>query len=252
MTAIVALQAVAATLYLLTMAVVGCRLLFLARRSRALPELFLGLSMILGGVIGALLEAGGLAAIRDFSPEVVGRLLLGGKLFGIAGLLFTGLFLWRVFRPGERWAGLLVAALVACSVSAFCGFAWHGTFSTAEIPTLWLGVEFVGRIGSPCWLVFEASRYHGLMRRRLQLGLADPVVTNRFLLWTLAGGFSLGILLTSIPPAFLDPIRHEALLITDLLVFTACGVASSVCYALAFFPPAAYRRRLHRLAEARS
>ena len=251
MSAIEALQAAAASLYMLTVTVIGCRLLLLARRSRALPELFLGASLILGGVIGAALEAGGLAAVRDCSPQLVGRLLFAGKLFGIVGLLFSVLFLWRVFRPRERWAGLLVGALVACSLTALCGFAWHGTFATAEIPTLWFGVEFVGRIGSPCWLVFEASRYHGLMRRRLRLGLADPVVTNRFLLWALAGGFSAILLVTSVPPVFLDPIRHEALLITDLLIFSVCGVASSICYALAFFPPPAYRRRLHRLTEAR-
>jgi hypothetical protein len=251
MSGIEALQAVAASMYLLTMAVVGCRLLFLAHRSRALPELLLGVSLILGGVIGALLEAGGLAAIRDHSAQMVGRLLLAGKLFGVAGLLFTGLFTWRVFRPGERWAGLVVAALVACSLTALCGFAWHGTFSTAEIPSLWFGVEFVGRLGAPCWMALEAIRYYGLMRRRLRLGLADPVVTNRFLLWALAAGFSIVLLLTSAPPVFLDPIRQEALLISDLLIFSVCGVASSICYWLAFFPPAAYRHRLHRHAEAR-
>jgi hypothetical protein len=252
MSGIEALQAVAASLYLLTMTVVGCRLLFLARRSRALPELILGGSLIMGGVIGALLEAGGLAGIRDLPAQLVGRLLLSGKLFGLVGLLLTGLFTWRVFRPGERWAGLVVGALVACSFSGLCGFAWHGTFSTEEIPTLWFVVELTGRVGAPCWMVLEASRYHGLMRRRLRLGLADPVVTNRFLLWALAAGFSIVLLLTSAVPVFLDPILHEAFLVASLLTFSVCGVVSSVCYGLAFFPPAAYRRRLHRRAEARS
>ena len=36
------------------------------------------------------------------------------------------------------------------------------------------------------WGGFEALRYFFLLRRRQALGLADPVVTNRFLLWAIA------------------------------------------------------------------
>jgi hypothetical protein len=88
------------------------------------------------------------------------------------------------------------------------------------------------------------------MSRRLRLGLADPVVTNRFLLWTLAGVCAIGMFLTSIPPIFLDPQRDVLVLVLDLLAFSACGAGVSVLYFLTFFPPAAYRRRLREIAEA--
>ena len=38
------------------------------------------------------------------------------------------------------------------------------------------------------WGAVESLRYYALMRRRLRLGLADPLVTNRFLLWGLGIG----------------------------------------------------------------
>jgi hypothetical protein len=144
-----------------------------------------------------------------------------------------------------------VAALLVCELVAFWGFAMHGTFASGELPPLWFCVELAGRVGISCWLVLEAYRYHGLMKRRLALGLADPVVANRFLLWFLAGISSIAVLFTSVAPIFLDPVRHETLLMTGLLLFGAAGTITSALYWLTFFPPAAYQRRLQRAAEAR-
>jgi hypothetical protein len=126
----------------------------------------------------------------------------------------------------------------------------NGAFAGAAIPILWFCVDLAGRVGASCWLVLEGARYYGLMRLRRRLGLADPVVTNRFLLWTLAGVFSIVMILTSVPPVFLDPDLNSDLLVLDLLAFSAGGVGVSVLYLLTFFPPVAYRRRLQRAVEA--
>ena len=82
-----------------------------------------------------------------------------------------------------------------------------------------------------------------MMKRRLRLGLADPLVTNRFLLWTLAGFASITLLLTAVPPVLLDAQRYEFLLFVDLLVFSVAGVTVSALYFLTFIPPETYRRR---------
>jgi hypothetical protein len=245
-------QAVAGSLYLLTVTVVGCRLLFLAYRSRALPELLLGASLVLGGTLGGPMEAAGLSAGLEFGPQLAGRLLLIGMLFGMTGFLCQGLFIWRVFRPGERWAGTLVGVLLVCLLAAMCGFATRGAFTTAEIPIPWFCLALAGRVCTSCWLAFEGFHYYGLMKRRLSLGLADPVVTNRFLLWAVAGVSGVVLLLTAVPPVFLDPLKHKPLLILDLFIFSAAGMISSVLYWLTFFPTAAYRRRLCRAAEGSS
>jgi len=250
MDAVVAIQAMAGGLFLLTATVVGCRLLLLAHRSRALPELLLGVGLLVGGAVGGPLEAAGLSTKGEFGPEVAGRLLLIGKLFGAVALACHLLFIWRVFRPREWWGAGLAGALLSCSLAGLCGFAVNGAFASAEISIRWFCVDLVGRVGASCWLVLEGVRYYGLMRRRLRLGLADPVVTNRFLLWSLAGVFSITMFLTSIPPVFLEPDRNMLVLALDGLAFSASGLGVSVLYFLTFFPPVAYRRRLLKAAEA--
>ena len=250
MNAVIAVQAVAGGLYLLVVTVVGCRLLLLARRSRALPELLLGLGLLLGGTLGGPLEAAGLSSKAELGPELAGRLLLIGKLFGVVVLACHLAFIWRVFRPQERWGAGLAGALLACSLTGFWGFAMNGAFTSAEIPVLWFFVDLTARVGASIWLIFEGYHYYRLMNRRLRLGLADPVVTNRFLLWTLAGVCVTAMFLTAVPPIFLDPVRDAQFLVLDLLAFSAAGVGVSVLYSLTFFPPAAYRRRLQEAAEA--
>jgi hypothetical protein len=249
MEAVVAIQAVTGGTYLLCVTVVGFRLLHLAQRSRAVPELLLGLALVLGGTFGGPLEAVSISAKREIGPALAGRMLLAGKIFGFATLACHATFIWRVFRPREGWAPALVAALLAFPLAALWGFASNGAFAGAEIPLLWFWVDLFGRLGASCWLIFEGAHYYALMKRRLRVGLADPVVTNRFILWTLAGVFSIVLLLTAVPPMFLDTDQDILLLVLDQFAFSAAGMAVSALYFLIFLPPAAYRRRLRRAAE---
>ncbi len=244
MDAITILQFPAGALYLFAVGVVGCRLLMLARRTRQVPERLLGLSLLLGGTLGGPLEGAALAGREDFAPAIVGGMLVTGKLFTMVAVALQCIFVWRVFRPSEAWAPWLFALIIALPIAAFGGSLAGGMASSGEIPFLWFWVEQIGRVGASCWLVADGARYHGMMRRRLALGLADPLVTNRFLLWTLAGVAAIVFMLTAVPPMFLDPHRHELLLIVDLFVFSVAGVAVSVLYLLAFLPPMAYRRFL--------
>jgi hypothetical protein len=237
---------------MLTVGVVGCRLLYLARRGGERPELYLGLSLVLGGVFGAMLEGAGLAMATEGSPQIAGKLLLIGKLFGLGGVTFSGLFIWRVFRPEARWAPLLFCGVLSVSVLSMGGMALHGSYATAVLPRSWVLVEFVGRSVMPIWLVVEASLYYRAMKRRMRLGLADPIVTNRFALWAGAGVGGLVVLSTSLPPTFLDPVEHEIWLNLDLLFFSLAGFAASGFYWLTFFPPVRYREWLTKRAPAAS
>ncbi|MCP3982920.1 MAG: hypothetical protein GY723_00940 [bacterium] len=236
-------QAASASFYVLTITVVGVRLLVLARRNRQLPELYLGLSLILGGTLGASLEAGAMVAVKDLDPERVGLMLAFGKFLGILALAMQGLFIWKVFRCDSRWAPGLLACYVGLACAAFAGFYLGGTFTTGQIPMGWFWLELLGRTAGSVWLICEASRYYGLMSRRVGLGLADPVVSNRFLLWAIAGGLGVLMMLTAAPPA-LYPGSTSLWMAYDLVVFSLCGVGFSIVYALAFFPLASYQRWL--------
>lgn len=242
------LPAIGGMLYVTTLTVVGVRLLVLAARNRARPELYLGGALLIG-TVAASIEGGGLALEPEVGPAVAGTMLMVGKLCGlVAGVLHLS-FVRQVFRPAERWAGWLVVGLLSLSAAAFLGFASHGTFSTAEIPSRLFALEFIGRTGGSCWMAAEAVRYHGMMKRRLALGMADPIVTDRFRLWAGAALSSVVMLMASVPPVFLPP-TEVLLLSLDAALLGLAGLAASAFYSLAFFPPATYRRRLMTAAPA--
>ncbi len=95
------------------------------------------------------------------------------------------------------------------------------------------------------WAGVESIRYFGLLRKRLALGLADPIVADRFRLWGLAIlsadaitvfgiGFNLmGQTITSSP--------------IGAVLVGGFGLATGACLWLAFIPPQAYLERIARL-----
>ena len=166
-------------------------------------------------------------------------------------------FAWKVFRPGEAWAKRLVIALCAALWAALLAStrsleASHG----AALPS----IAFNG-LGAATlvWSFAECIRYYRMMRRRQALGMGDPVVANRFLLWSLWTGaigvqatlmFALRIAILSsgaseLLAAGADPggpwiaLIHAA---KGMLAIVAPVAVVSVW--LSFSPPAAYRRWL--------
>jgi hypothetical protein len=242
------MQSVTGTIYLLTITAVGIRLLALARRSRVLPELMLGISLLVGGTFGATLEASGLALATKIEPQMVGTLLLAGKSCGLVALGCQGVFLWKVFRPDATWAPALIGVCLALSITAIVGFAQSGTFTTGHVPMLWFWLELVARTAGSVWLVCESIHYYRLMKKRITLGLADPVVGNRFLLWAIAGVCGISMMLTAVPPV-LYPTTTHWLMVWDIALFSSCGIGFCIAYSLVFFPPAFYLRRISGSAE---
>ena len=90
-------------------------------------------------------------------------------------------FARTVFRPEERWA-LVLAVLLGVTISGVYSFPHLFGEPTPAIRILWS----VSRSAALLWAFFECARYYGLMRRRVALGLAEPVVANRFLFWSLS------------------------------------------------------------------
>ena len=149
---------------------------------------------------------------------------------------------WRAARRGPPMRSGASDRRSRDGPAGFLGHASSDAFRTALIDMRWFWLELAGRLASPSWLGIEAFLYWNAMRRRARIGLADPVVANRFLLWTVASATGLLCLLTSVPPHYLP--AHHWLLELDLFVFSAAGIATAAAYWLAFFPPGRYRRWL--------
>jgi hypothetical protein len=169
-----------------------------------------------------------------------------------AAIIGLSLFTWRVFRPGSHGARAFVAGVAVVS-GVFTLWLIATTDSEQEVSALALAVNATRAI-PVLWAFAECARYARLMRRRVALGLADPVVANRFVLWSVwtgALGFAAILLFAVRSRAFwlqlhgVDPrvVMPAAIPITGALAGIAV-VSASVAVWLAFFPPESYRRWL--------
>jgi hypothetical protein len=230
---------------------VGVRLLLIHRRSRQLPELLLALALLTIIVCAPLLAVSGLGrgvvgAIR-FAP-----LVLGLALFWLY-TLFTGAFTWRAFRPAASWGGLLVAALCAAHLAAMLG-ALRGLAAAPEsMPSIdaawgWFVAVRVPPILALAWTGGEAFRQWRMARRRVALGIGDPVVCNRFALWCAVGSFSTAnnLVSTLLQAQGIGPVAHPV----GAAVIALSGLGSSALLWLVFMPPARYQAWVIRRASA--
>jgi hypothetical protein len=128
----------------------------------------------------------------------------------------------------------------------YVGNAVTGGFSRLQVQGFWYWVGFAVIGSYPMWAAFEAFRYHALMRKRRAIGLADPVVVNRFLLWGVASLFSVAAIWTISLPAILGlPLEEQQRIAPVSMSVTAVwGIGAISAYWLTFFPPAWYRARL--------
>jgi len=236
--------ALTATLvYALLTGAVALRLLALASRTRELPELLLGVAYLLGGVLGfATLVVG--TAFQDSAP-LLSRVLGGvGLFFFSTGHLSVALMCWRVFAPdNRRLAALfwLLAAVLAADFARNIGLE-GSPFPPSASP--WYYPGMLGRTATTVWWVIAALSYHGRLRRRLALGLADAPAANRVLLWGLAGVATLAGSLVITVGTVTGPfdLPHHDSDARDVLVMVAVTLISlgAVASWLAFLPPRRY------------
>jgi len=229
---------------------VGIRLLLLWQRTRELPELLIGIGVLGIGplgfgclMIGPLLEP---------SWPWLARALVGLGLFAAgAGVVAKYVFNWRVYHPDNAKLKLLAWVAGLILAGTLIHSAWASGFTDASA----VGARYILRqslqVGCLLWGSVEALRYWVMMRKRVRLGLADPVVANRFLMWGIgAGAAGWGSFVGSAAQAITGVPSLE---IPWVAVSSSLhGLVAAVALSLAFLPPAAYRRFIAARAEIRT
>lgn len=88
------------------------------------------------------------------------------------------------------------------------------------------------------WAAAESFHYYGALRRQQSIGLADSVITNRFLLWGIASATCSGLMVVIMACVVLDmTIMRESL---PLVAIAAAGCIMSATWYLTFFAPESY------------
>lgn len=243
----VIVAALAGIVSVLTSWIVGGRLLLLARSTRRMPELFIGLALVLtGGLWNPLVSVGRQAVALPDGARA--GLVAAGALAGMAGMTCLAVFNWRVFRPGDGWAAALATGIGITLLLAFAAqtaMAGWADFAHHERGPWLLGTWF--GVAIYVWSNLEAWRQERMLARRLALGLADPVVADRVRLWALAMAAAL-IASTTLAVCQALGIAVGGTPV-GLGITALVALAASACLWLAFLPPASYVARIRAAAQ---
>jgi hypothetical protein len=223
---------------------VGLKLLSIAAGSGKFPEFAIGVGLF----VYAAVSQTSLLVTQALGEEASLALRMGLTVLRIVAffvtLLALSLFTWKVFGAESRWrqaltAGIAVSALISAGLSIWT--SWLQL--TADVP-----LPLVGKLGlTPLyvltfgWMSLESLRYYALMRKRQALGLADPVVTNRFLVWGAGEGIASLVVLV----LFVVVLARGQMSVDDPVVsgcVTLAGLVNALVWWLTFAPPAAYLR----------
>jgi len=223
---------------------IGVRLLLLGRRTRGVPELAIGLGFVIGCVVGYVPET--IVLSSDFvSPEREAAVLavtqVAIRLAAISVLVFTR----SVFRPREAWAKGFAAMLVVALAMSWFAFPYTRIYAESSRDLFWYDFFAVARSLALAWGAAESLSYYAKSRRRMRLGLAEALVTNRFLLWGI-GLASLTLLMASTLLASLagvDPTVSGWVLLESF-----AGLVGASTLWLTFFPTKAYKAFVERRA----
>ncbi len=220
---------------------VGVRLLAQWGRTRQMPELLLGIGVLCIGPIGFGLIM--LAAAAGASDPNAPSLLAGLSAIAVGGgAAAKAIFNWKIYHPRSR----LVAAIALGSIAGLVISIIGDARSTGFAPSAWMQPGWILarqglQIAILLWGSAEALRWWLRMRRRLRLGIADPIVANRFLLWAIGAGMAgSGSLIGMVVGLAYGQPMNELPLLT--LVLSMIGLVSAISLWLAFATPAWWKR----------
>ena len=230
---------------------VGGVLYVRGRRSGEWTQWLLGLHLILSMGIGYLLTCFGTVAVEynvGLPTAVVFAVLSVGYAASSSGLTIALHFTRRVFRPGR---GLPFAYAAASGAAIWMGWLCYvvsGDVAQGRFEGTWFWLMTGGMLACNVWVAFEPVSYYAQLRRRVRLGLCEPIVADRVMLWGV-GSVARAILVLAGPLSsrYMHAVAgSEAERLSTgamvLVMSSLLGLVTAGPYWLAFQPPRAYLR----------
>lgn len=181
-------------------------------------------------------------------------------MIGVFGLVhFTRI----TFRPKAGWAKSLVVLLYGSMLVGVIGLGVSEGFELRVVNGPFYWVIYIARNAILGWMCLESLRCYRMSRRRLRLGLSSPIISNRFLLWTIWAALQIGLgaadpiarvvyFMSTGSTTEWIPALGRPIILVMISTSTLGLVVSSTALLLTFMPTAAYRRWIERHSTAKS
>lgn len=221
---------VAGTFYL----VASYRLLRLGLRTGERPELLLGLYFGCAGQWYVLYNAPHFLGLESLPPLVE----QGVEWAYVIGVVPYLLFIRATFRAESGWAMAVVAASTLLLFAGAAASSLSGGFSNVMSDPAYL-IEWTGYTVPCVWLCGESAITHAAAKKRAKIGLCEPIVANRYLLFAGFGFFQVVACAADILWASGNEVGSVAASFSYALL-GGSEIASVAVLWLAFFPPRTY------------
>jgi hypothetical protein len=163
----------------------GVSLLRLGIRAGSAAQRLLGLTFLawalsyIPWVFGIALQS---------QPALESQILIASRIATNLGNVCIAFFPLLAFRRGSTWAKRLSVSIAICVIVGAAGSSWAGDPEGIELLTsVWWWFEWIGGIAPSIWIGAEGLHHYGTTRPRVRLGLCEPIVGHRYLLWGIAG-----------------------------------------------------------------
>jgi hypothetical protein len=226
--------------------VVGLRLLRLACRTREWPEGLIGSAFLAGSMFGypTLVVAD---RIRTAAPDSALILFFAGWTGLVVAAACLLAFWRRVYHPdwlAARWAFLVGSAFLVVSLLGL--LLTHSAGAQAS-DSAWYLPGLVAQGAAYALNGWASTRYWQMLRRRLSLGLADPIVVNRIFLWSAAAWtITLQYLYSTIVVVVTGGSSVTGF---GVALVSSLGLIAAGTILMAFFPPRSYLLWLEHSSE---
>jgi hypothetical protein len=217
--------------------VVSVPLLHLAMRTRQRPEMLLGTAFLLFGIGYLFFQIpyipGNEGLIEPFS--LVARIVIA------VGISVFAIFTQLVFRKNDAWAWWLARGCIAFMFLGIAISCLEGDLEGYMFLSGWgVWITWLAEVTPIAWVAWEGLRQHANAARRLEFGLSDRMVANRFLLWGFFGIAQLSAMLIEIPMNIGYELHGAVAPWTDAVAGLSEYASIGLVW-LTFFPPKLYR-----------